>query len=134
MKRILPYFLCIGILLYGSFYLRKGEEGQQVFEGQNKLCTQVAIGEGIQVVAKRSFVRRGEIGVMALKCTPNVSCKIVCKYRINGKDYTATRNIVAGKDGSVLCTWKVDKNTDVGTYEIEITSGGNRMVTNYMVQ
>lgn len=134
MKRILPCVLCIVLLLFGGFYWVNRDESQQVMQGQKKLNSQLAVIEGIQIVAKRSFVGRGEIGVMALKCTPNVNCKIVCNYKVNGKNYTATRNILAGKDGSVLCTWKVDKNTDVGSYEIEITSGGRRMVTSYMVQ
>lgn len=135
MKRIIPCFLCLGLMLLGCFYLlRSGDQSQQVINGQTKSLSQVAVGEGIQVVAKRPFVKHGEIGVMALKCSPNVVCKIVCCYKINGKTYCATRNIVAGKDGSVLCTWLVDRNTDVGTYEIEITSGGDRLVTNYTVQ
>lgn len=135
MKRIIPYFLCICLMLLGCFYLlRSGDQSQEVLQGKTKLLSQVAIGQGIQVVAKRPFVKRGEIGVMALKCTPSVNCKIVCCYKINGKVYCATRNIVAGKDGSVLCTWKVDKNTDAGSYEIEITSGGDRLVTSYTVQ
>ncbi|MBC8062713.1 MAG: hypothetical protein H7Y18_18930 [Clostridiaceae bacterium] len=135
MKRIVPYFLCICLLLLGCFYLlRSGDESQQVLRGQTKLLSQVSISQGIQVVAKRPFVKRGEIGVLALKCTPKVNCKVVCCYKINGKFFCATRNLVAGKDGSVLFTWKVDKNTDVGSYDIEITSGGDRLMTSYIVQ
>jgi len=135
MKRILPYFLCICILFLGVFYLlSNSDESQQTLQIQKKLNSQVAQGQGIQVVAKRPFVRRGEVGVLALKCAPNVSCTIVCNYKINGNHYCATRDLVAGKDGSVLCTWMVDKNTDIGTYEIEITSGGDHMVTSYIVQ
>lgn len=135
MKRIIPYFLCICLTLLGCFYLlRSGHESQQVLQGQTKLLSQVAIGQGIQVVAKRSVIKRGEIGVLALKCTPNVNCQIACNYKVSGETFRAIRNIVAGRDGSILCTWKVSKNTDVGTYEIEITSAGDRMVTSYIVQ
>ncbi|MHB8061083.1 MAG: hypothetical protein ACYDG2_00405 [Ruminiclostridium sp.] len=135
MKRILPYFLCICILLLGGFYLLSNDDqSQETLQVQKKLNSQVAQDQGIQVVAKRPFIRRGGIGVLALKCAANTNCTIVCYYKINGKHYCATRNLVTGKDGSVLCTWMVDKNTDIGTYEIDITSGGVRMVTSYIVQ
>ncbi|HEY5583786.1 MAG TPA: hypothetical protein VIK78_04755 [Ruminiclostridium sp.] len=105
MKRILPYFLCFCFLLFGCFYLlQNGDESQQVLQGQKKLYSQVALGEPIQVVAKRPFVRPGEIGVLALKCAPKGSCKIICRYKISGKDYCAIRDLTAGKDGSVMCT------------------------------
>ncbi len=134
MKRILPCFLCLSLLLNGLFLINKTNVSQQVMQGQKRLLTQVEVSGGIQVIAKRPYIRRGEIGVLALRCAPNNNCRIVCSYKVMGKDFTTTRNIVAGKDGSVLCTWKVDKNTDTGTYEIEIVSGGNRLVTNYVVQ
>jgi len=135
MKRILPYFLCICILFLGVFYLlSNSDESQQTLQIQKKLNSQVAQGQGIQVVAKRPFVRRGEVGVLALKCAPKGSCNIICRYKISGKEYCAVRDIVAGKDGSVMCTWKVDKNTDIGAYDIEIACGGSRLVTSYIVQ
>jgi len=135
MKRILPCFLSICLLLFGSFYLlRSGYESQQVMQGQKRLHSQVALNQGIQVVAKRPYVKCGEMGLLALKCAPNTSCKIVCSYKIKGTDNSVTRNAVAGKDGSVLFTWKIDKNTDMGTYDIEITCGESRLVTNYIVQ
>jgi len=79
-------------------------------------------------------LRRGETGILALKCAPNVNCTIVCNYKISGLYYCATRNLVAGNDGSVFCTWKVNTQTDIGTYQIQITSGGARLVTSYIVQ
>jgi hypothetical protein len=121
-------------LFNGLLLINKANESKQVMQGQKVLSTQVAVNDGIQVIAKRPYIRRGEIGVLALRCTPNNNCKIVCSYKIRGKDFTTTRNIVAGKDGNVLCTWKVDRNTDTGTYDIEIVCGGNRLVTNYVVQ
>jgi hypothetical protein len=135
MKRILPYFLCVCILFLGGFYLlRNSDQKQQTLQVQKNLNLRVAEGQGIQVVAKRPFIKRGEIGVLALKCAANTSCTIVCNYKVNGKHYCATRNLLTGTDGSVLCTWMVDKNTDIGNYEINITSGGNRLVTSYTVQ
>ncbi len=134
MKRILPFLLCMSLLLNGFLLLKKTNVAQAVMEVNNGILAQTTAEEGIQVVAKRPYIRRGEVGVLALRCTPNNNCRIICSYKIQGKYYTTTRNITAGKDGSVLCTWKVDKNTDTGTYQIEIISGGSRVVTSYVVQ
>ncbi len=133
MKRILPYLLCVSLLFNIFFAVHKVNESRQVMQ-QNKYLLTQANGNQIQVIAKRPYIRRGEVGVLALRCTPNNNCMIICSYKIRGQDFTTTRNIVAGNDGSVLCTWKVDKNTDTGTYQIEVVSGGNRLVTNYVVQ
>ncbi len=132
MKRILPCLLCVSLLFNVFFVVHKVNESRQVMQ-QNNLFAQ-ADGNQIQVIAKRPYIKRGEVGVLALRCTPNNNCRIICSYRIRGQDFTTTRNIVAGNDGSVLCTWKVDKNTDTGTYQIEVVSGGSRLVTNYVVQ
>jgi hypothetical protein len=127
LKRILPFLLCISLACNGYFLIQKTGE-------QKSLLTQAAVNQSIQVVAKRPYIPRGEVGVLALRCSPNNNCRIVCSYKVNGKDFTTTRNIPAGNDGSVLCTWKVDKNTDTGTYEIEVVCGSSRLVTNYTVQ
>ncbi len=133
MKRILPCLLCVSLLFNGFFAVHKVNESRQVMQQNKDLLTQTD-GNQIQVIAKRPYIRRGEVGVLALRCTPSNNCRIICNYKIRGQDYTTTRNIVAGNDGSVLCTWKVDKDTDTGTYQIEIVSGGSRLVTNYVVR
>lgn len=134
MKRILPCFLFISLLFNGLFLLQKTDASQQVMQGQKGIISQAAVNAEIQVIAKRPYIKKGEIGVLALRCIPDNNCRIVCSYKINGKDFKTTRNIVSGKDGSVLCTWKVDKDTDAGTYNIEIVCGESRLVTNYVVQ
>lgn len=95
---------------------------------------QAQTGGGIEIVARRPYVRRGEIGLLAIKVAPGSNCKIVASYKINGRDYSSVRNLVAGKDGNLLCTWKVDEKTDTGTYRIQIYCGASRLVTNYSVQ
>ncbi len=134
MKCILPCFLCLSLLFNGFLFMQRAGESQPVMEVQNSPIYQVAENDTIQVVAKRPYIKRGEVGVLALKCTPNNNCKITYNYRIRGKDLSTTRNIISGKDGSVLCTWKVEKNTDTGTYDIEIVCGSSRLVTSYVVQ
>ncbi len=134
MKCILSCFLCMSLLFSGFFLIKSTGESQPVMGVQSTPIYKVAVNDTIQVVAKRPYIRRGEVGLLALKCTPNNNCKITCNYRIHGKDFSTTRNIISGKDGSVLCTWKVEKNTDTGTYDIEIVCGVSRLVTSYVVQ
>lgn len=136
MKRILTYLLAVTFLLPGFFCSvskNKSHESLEVVKIQ-RTGILVAEGDGIQVVARRPYIRRGEIGVLALKCTPGSNCRIIASYKINGRNYSTVRNLVAGRDGNILCTWKVDEKTDTGTYNIEITSGANRLVTTYTVQ
>lgn len=134
MRCILPCLLCISVVFNGFFAVHKAEESKQVVQENKYVLTQTNVNQGIQVIAKRPYIRRGEVGVLALRCIPYNNCRIICSYKIKGKDFKTTRNIVAGKDGSVLCTWKVEKDTDTGTYQIEIVCGGSRIVTNYVVQ
>jgi|GEM_PF-4323544 len=134
MKRILPYLLAISLLMNGFLAIRLMDGSNNAVKVNSVQVTQADTNPSIQVIAKRPYVKKGEVGVLALKCSPDSNCKIICSYRVGGKDFTTTRNIVAGRDGSVLCTWKVDKNTDAGTYQIEILCGQNRLVTNYVVQ
>lgn len=134
MKRFLPYILSIFFLAGGIFVLSSNGQSLEVMQGQKKFNSQVAVNDGIQIVAKRPYIGKGEVGVLALRCTPKATCKVICNYKINGKDYNVTRTFVAGNDGSVLCTWKVDKNTDSGAYDIEITCGESRFLTNYIVK
>ncbi|OPX41989.1 hypothetical protein CLHUN_41610 [Ruminiclostridium hungatei] len=134
MKRILPYLLAISLLMNGFFAIRLMDGSNNAVKVNSVQVTQADANPSIQVIAKRPYIKKGEVGVLALKCAPDSNCKIICSYRVGGRDFTTTRNIVAGRDGSVLCTWKVDKNTDAGTYQIEILCGQNRLVTNYVVQ
>ncbi len=127
LKRLLPFFLCICLLLPACAKIQtNGKDSRQV--------SKVSVSSGIQIIAKRPFIKRGEMGILALKCEPGATCQISAVYKVSGKQYKATRTMVAEKDGSVLCAWKVDENTEVGTYEIEITCNGNRLVTTYTVQ
>lgn len=134
MKRALPCILCLFLIFEVFGTLCSANDGVHAIRVQKQYIVQSAPNDGIQVIAKRPFIKRGELGVLALKCTPNTNCIIICNYKINGKDYNVTKNLTAGKDGSVLCTWKVDKNTDLGTYDIVITCGQSKFVTNYIVQ
>lgn len=134
MKRILPYFLSMFLLLEGISIMNVNGQSAEAMQGRRQLNSQVAVNDGIQVVAKRPYIGKGEVGVLALKCTPKATCKIICNYKVNGKEYNITKTFVAGNDGSVFCTWKVDKNTDAGAYDIEITCGESRFVTNYIVK
>ncbi len=127
MRRFVPYLLCI-CLCFGLTGCSNG------FLSNKEIKTDLAYNNGIKVTAKRPYVRRGEIGMLALKVSPNAEVKIVANYKLSGKNYTAVRNLVAGKDGNIFCTWEVDKNTDTGTYEINIYSGGSHLRTSYMVQ
>lgn len=127
MKRLFPGFLCIFLLLSGCSQLQNVDiDDQQV--------AKVEASSKIQVIAKKPYIKRGETGVLALKCEPGATCQIVAVYKISGTEYRAARTMVADKDGSVICTWKVDKDTDTGTYEIEITSVGTHITTTYVVQ
>lgn len=135
MRRIFPYFLLICFLFTGCSKLAVNDiETNQVMQTQNVSNSKTAADSGIEIVAKRPYIKRGEIGVLALRCAPNAACRIVAVYKISGKEYRTTRSMIAGRDGSILCVWKVSNDTDVGTYNIEITSGGSRVVTNYVVQ
>lgn len=134
MKRILPCLLVLSLLVNGFLTIRLMKDPNNAVRVNGGVVAQAYSNDSIQVIAKRPYIKKGEVGVLALRCAPNSSCRIVCSYRVGGRDFTTTRNIVAGRDGSVLCTWKVDKNTDSGTYQIEILCGQNRLVTNYVVQ
>ncbi len=135
LRKIIPCFLCLLFIFSGFGITGNANDSLRAAGGQDRYFYRTAVNDdGIQVIAKRPFIKRGEIGVIALKCAPRSGCKIICNYKINGKSYNVTRNLVAGKDGSILCTWKVDKNTDPGTYDIEVTCGQSRFVTNYIVK
>jgi hypothetical protein len=135
MKYVLPCFLSLSILISGGSAGYAHQNGRlQAVECFADQVVQNETGRGIQVVAKRPYIKRGEIGVLALKCTPGSKCNIIANYKINGLEYRAVRNLVAGRDGNVLCTWMVDEKTDTGTYNIEIISGTDRLVTTYNVQ
>ena len=133
MKRILCYFLAITLLLPGFINYAVLKNGS-VEAATRQINLQAQVDGGIEIVARRPYIRRGEVGVLALRVAPGSNCRIIASYKINGRDYSSVRNLTAGKDGNVLCTWKVDEKTDTGTYNIEITSGASRIVTTYNVQ
>ncbi len=133
LKRILSYFLAITLLLPGFINYAVLMNGSvDVVNRQTNLQAQA--DGGIEIVARRPYIRRGEMGVLAIKVTPGSNCRIIASYKMNGRDYSSVRNLVSGKDGNVLCTWKVDEKTDTGTYNIEITCGPSKVVTTYTVQ
>ena len=133
MKRILSYLLAIMFLLPGFINYAVLKNGS-VDVVKRQINLQAQADGGIEIVARRPYIRRGEIGVLAIRVAAGSNCKIIASYKISGRDYSTVRNLVAGKDGNVLCTWKVDEKTDTGTYNIEITSGTSRIVTTYSVQ
>ncbi len=133
MKRILTYLVAIMLLLPG-FINYKVLKNESIDAANRQINLQAQTDGGIEIVARRPYIRRGEIGVLAIKVVPGSNCRIIASYKINGRDYSSVRNLVAGKDGNLLCTWKVDEKTDTGTYNIEITCGGSRLVTTYSVQ
>lgn len=133
MKRILSYLLAIVLLLPG-FINYKGLKDGSIDVANRQSNLQAQNDGGIEIVARRPYIKRGEIGVLAIKVAPGSNCRIIASYKINGRDYSSVRNLVAGKDGNLLCTWKVDEKTDTGTYNIDITCGASSVVTTYSVQ
>lgn len=93
--------------------------------------------DSIRIIDITSRIRPGDTGSVTIKGKPGTRYSITATYKL--KRATISESVRAfegkdsGNDGKVTWTWKVDANTEPGTYPIAISGGGQTLRTAYTV-
>lgn len=106
-----------------------GDQRQQVQQLQ-----QLQLPIEIQITSSKAIVRRGEIASVEAQGMPNTMYTITASYNISGKTMTTHASKRSDDTGRVSWSWKVSEDTDVGTYPVTVSGGGQSATFLYTVR
>jgi competence protein ComEC len=79
----------------------------------------------LDIVSVSSPVKKGSQASLAIKTSPNASCKIEVFYKNGPSKAKGLADKTAGSDGGVIWNWTVGKSTSSGKWKITVTSSLN---------
>ncbi len=100
---------------------------------EEKVLDALPSGGDITVVASPGTIVRGNEATVTIKGAPNTEYDITVKYSSGPSSAKGLENKVSDANGNVSWTWKVAKNTKVGTYTITVEGGGKEITINFTI-
>jgi len=102
-------------------------------QAQQIKAQQLEVPIDIQITSSKSIVKRGESVRVEALGMPNTLYTITASYNISGKPRTTHAAKESDDTGRVSWSWTVSKETDIGTYPVTISGGGQSATFLYTV-
>lgn len=102
--------------------------------GEQSQSMEETLSSNIDIISVTSPIQTKQVATLKARVTPGATASIIVKYKGGASSAAGLESKQADDEGIVSWSWKVGASTVAGTWSVTVTSNGDEVTTDFVVE